>query len=151
MGLRDRFVELARERLNGLLDRAAQVELEQQREDRLEAELQRRRSAVNAQEMERDRRLAMEAAARARGQKRKVAPRTSAAEAARNAYQLRALYQTLGVPMGSSLDDCKHAYRALMREHHPDRHARDPRGQQRASDRAAQISAAYAELEKLLG
>ena len=146
MGLRDRVVGLARDRLNALLERAVQLELEQQREDKLEAELQRRRSQTNAQEIERERRLAMEAAARSRGQKRKVTPRPSAAEAARNAYRLRALYAELGVPAGSSLEACKQAYRALMREHHPDRNEGNPL----ASERAAAITAAWAELEALL-
>jgi len=146
MSLRERLLGLARDRLNTLLERAVQAELEQQREDKLLAELQRRRSQTNAQEIERDRRLAMEAAARSRGQKRNVPPRPSAAEAARNAYRLRALYAELGVPMGSSLETCKQAYRALMRRHHPDRHL----GDARASDRAAAIAAAWAELSSLL-
>jgi DnaJ-domain-containing protein 1 len=123
--------------LNGLLDRVAQQELADRRSEDLELELQRRRSQQNAQEHERDRRIAMEEAAKARGKKNGVV-----AVAAGRAHRLRVLYAQLGMPAGSSLEQCKHAYRTLMRQHHPD--------QGGDASRATELSVAWEELQQLL-
>ena len=167
MGVGKRFLELARGNLNTLLERAAKSELEARTDEELTAELQRRRSSENAQHEERRRAIAMEAAAKARGQKRETekaraderdttdAPKkrraTMPAEGLGRAHRLRSLYNELGVEPGSSHDELKSAYRALMRQHHPDRHAGNAEEQKRASERAAKITTAYAELERLLG
>lgn len=159
MGVGKRFLELARGNLNTLLERAAKSELEARTDDELTAELQRRRSSENAQLEERRRAIAMEAAAKARGQRReKERDRTEPpkkrstmpAEGLGRAHRLRALYTELGVKPGSSHDEVKSAYRALMRQHHPDRHAGNAQEQKGASARAAKITTAYAELERLL-
>ena len=160
MGVGRRFFDLARGNLNSLLERAAKSELEARTDDELLAELQRRRSSENAQLDERQRAAAMEAAARARGQKRETErARTeppkkrntrAPAEGLGRAHRLRALYAELGCRSGASFDEVKSAYRALMRKHHPDHHAGDPLAQKRASDRSAAITTAYAELEALL-
>ncbi|MEO6953004.1 MAG: J domain-containing protein [Polyangia bacterium] len=156
MSVGKRFLDLARGNLNMLLERAAKSELEQRTDEELTAELQRRRSSENAQLEERQRAAAMEAAARARGEKRSMSdpPKkrgtTAAAEGLGRAHRLRALYAELGCKQGASHDELKSAYRALMREHHPDRHAGNAQEQKRASDRAANITTAYAELEQLL-
>ncbi len=155
MGVGRRFLDLARGNLNSLLERAARSELEARSDDELRAELQRRRSSENAQLDERQRADAMEAAAKARGEKRAKAepPEKRGSSPARGlgrAHRLRALHAELGCRPGASHDELKSAYRALMRKHHPDHHAGDPVAQKRASERAASITTAYAELEALL-
>jgi len=59
-------------------------------------------------------------------------------------------YTALGLPHGATLDEVKRAYRKLMRDHHPDRHAHDPAAEAHAHARAQRINAAYAELTALL-
>jgi DnaJ-domain-containing protein 1 len=59
-------------------------------------------------------------------------------------------YRTLGLNPGAGLDDVKKAYRRLMRDHHPDRHAHDARAESAAHARAQRINAAYVELTALL-
>ena len=59
-------------------------------------------------------------------------------------------YTALGLPHGATLDEVKRAYRKLMRDHHPDRHAPDPAADATAHARAQRINAAYAELTALL-
>jgi len=59
-------------------------------------------------------------------------------------------YAALGLPHGATLDEVKRAYRKLMRDHHPDRHAHDPAAEAAAHARAQRINAAYAELTALL-
>jgi len=162
MGVGRRFLDLARANLNALLERAGRSELDGASDDDLQAELQRRASERSAQEMERQRRIAVEAAAKSRGKHRPPTaapkpgdPRTRGAqrratEAETRAAQTRAHYKTLGLAAGAPFDEVKRAYRALMREHHPDRHAGDAKKQQVASERSASITTAYAALEALL-
>lgn len=155
MGVGRRILDLARANLNALMDRAARADLEERSEAELTAELERRRRERASQDAERHERLAAEAAARERASARPPDPRARGArrrehEAGARSARLTALYATLGLAPGATPEACKRAYRALMREHHPDRHAGDPRGQRAASDRAAAITTAYAELEALL-
>ncbi len=158
MGVGQRFLELARANLNALLDRAASSELTGLCEEQLRAELERRDRERLAQEEERKRRIAAETEAKARAQARgasKQDPRTRGAarrshEAGQRQSRVVELCRTLGVRPGASAEDMKHAYRALMRQHHPDKHAGDPVKQKAASERAAVITTAYAELELLL-
>jgi curved DNA-binding protein CbpA len=42
-------------------------------------------------------------------------------------------YAALGVARGASADEIKKAYRALVVEHHPDKHATAPQAQQAAA------------------
>jgi DnaJ-domain-containing protein 1 len=151
VGVGRRLFDLARANLNALLDRAAKAELEGLSEDELQAELERRKRERAAQEEDRQRRLAAEAAAGQRGQARaphKPPPRRPPPRPPSKA-DVRALHlKTLGLGPGARLDQIKKAYRALMREHHPDKHASDPEKQKVASERAAQITAAYTELTK---
>lgn len=155
MGVGRRLIDLARANLNALLDRAATGELDGASDEQLRAELQRRASERSAQELERQKRLAVEAAARSRGQKRAPSARTRGAARRASAADARAAKiakheRTLGVRAGAPWDEVKRAYRALMREHHPDKHAGDPRRQQLASEKSALITSAYAELELLI-
>ena len=157
MGLGSRILDLARANLNALLDRAAREQLDDVSEGELEAELQRRKAERVTQEQERQRRIAAEEAAQKRGTARGAKdPRTRGTARRQTEAEVRAarivvLYAELGVRHGAPMDEVKRAYRALMREHHPDHHAGDPKKQQAASARSATITTAYAELELLLG
>ena len=161
MGVGRRILDLARANLNALLDRAARTELDGLSEAELTDELERRKREREAQEGERQQRIQAEDAAKQRAQARGKTPPPrspkprSAARRQSEAEQKRAraleLYRTLGVRADAPMDEVKHAYRALMREHHPDKHAGDPVKQKAASARAATITTAYAELETLIG
>jgi curved DNA-binding protein CbpA len=52
-------------------------------------------------------------------------------------------WQTLGVPEGADPEVVRAAYRQLVREHHPDRHASGTAAQERAHARMAEINAAF--------
>jgi DnaJ like chaperone protein len=138
--------DLARANLNALLDRAAHGELEGMSEEQLQAELDRRKREREAQEADRKKRLEAEAAAQARAKSRKTAPKAKAPAA-----KVHDPYRVLGVARTASMDDVKKAYRNLMREHHPDRHAGEAAAQKRASDKTTEIAAAYAAIKKARG
>jgi DnaJ-domain-containing protein 1 len=59
-------------------------------------------------------------------------------------------YATLGLAPGATMDEVKAAYRAKMREHHPDRFAHDPQAEAEAQAQAQNINIAYQELTALL-
>lgn len=59
-------------------------------------------------------------------------------------------YETLGLSPGATMDEVKAAYRAKMREHHPDRFAHDPKAEAQAQEQAQTINIAYQELTALL-
>lgn len=146
MGVRQRLLELARANLNALLNRAAASEMSGLSEEELRAELERRDRERAALDEDRKRRDQAEAEAKARARTRPSGPpRRPSSRASRIAE----LSRTLGVSPRASAEEAKRAYRALMREHHPDKHAGDPRKQKEASERAAAITTAYAELERL--
>ncbi|MCC5946022.1 MAG: J domain-containing protein [Bernardetiaceae bacterium] len=52
-------------------------------------------------------------------------------------------YRELGLPVGSSYEQIRQAYRKLMKEHHPDRF-QDPQKQKIAAERSKKITEAYA-------
>ena len=58
--------------------------------------------------------------------------------------------RVLELSPAATLDDVKRAYRRLMREHHPDKHANDAEAEGRAHTRSLEINRAYAELSALL-
>lgn len=64
--------------------------------------------------------------------------------------QLHQHYRTLGVAFGADLATVKTAYRAKMREYHPDRHASDPEKEREATEIAQKLSIAYAAIEEHL-
>ena len=159
MGIGRRLFDGARANLNTLMERVLRDELQGASEAQLADELQRRQQERSSQESERQQRLAMEAAARSRGSARKKdeqakskarTPGQRIGKARARQARLQVLYSTLGVPPGAPFGEVKKAYRTLMREHHPDRHAGDPSAERAAGERAARIGAAYAELEALL-
>jgi DnaJ-class molecular chaperone len=143
MSVGRRLLDLARANLNALLDRAARAELDGLSEDDLRAELERREAQRATQEEDRRRRLAAEDAAKARAQQAKKDGRPKPPVA-----RPPDPYRTLGVRRTATLAEVKKAYRALMREHHPDKHAGNPALQKIAAERSATITLAYAEITK---
>lgn len=59
-------------------------------------------------------------------------------------------YALLGLAEGADMAAVKSAFRAKMREHHPDRFAGDPDAEARAQAMAQEINEAYRELTALL-
>jgi hypothetical protein len=59
------------------------------------------------------------------------------------ADRLRRAYATLGLEPGSSAEQARHAYKALVKKWHPDRFGGDPRGQDEATQRMREINQAY--------
>ena len=57
-------------------------------------------------------------------------------------------HAVLGVEHGATPDDIKAAWRALARQHHPDLTGDDPEAVRRATQRMAEINAAYAALTR---
>jgi len=57
--------------------------------------------------------------------------------------ELRADFAELGVAFGASSDECKEAYKKLLKIHHPDRHANHEGNFKKATDKSARINAAY--------
>jgi DnaJ-domain-containing protein 1 len=62
--------------------------------------------------------------------------------------QVRRDFAELGLPPGAGGEDCKAAYRRLLKLHHPDRHAGHQRDMEKATDKMARINAAYDRIEK---
>ncbi|MDR0909704.1 MAG: J domain-containing protein [Spirochaetaceae bacterium] len=56
---------------------------------------------------------------------------------------LRGDFVELGVPFGASVEVCKDAYKALLKRHHPDRHAGNLANQKMATEKSARVNAAY--------
>jgi len=74
---------------------------------------------------------------------------TAGAGAGKNALPeiLRKDFAELGVAFGASADDCKVAYKKLLKIHHPDRHAGHPGNMKKATEKSARINAAYQKIE----
>ena len=62
--------------------------------------------------------------------------------------ELRSDFKELGVPFGAPADECKAAYKKLLKIHHPDRHAAHAGNFKKATDRTARINAAWDRIEK---
>jgi curved DNA-binding protein CbpA len=52
-------------------------------------------------------------------------------------------FAELGLRPGASEEDCKAAYKQLLKKHHPDRHAGHPGNMKKATEKTARIIAAY--------
>jgi DnaJ-class molecular chaperone len=65
---------------------------------------------------------------------------------------LRRDFDELGVPFGAPADECKAAYKKLLKIHHPDRHAAEGPGRagnmEKATEKSVRINAAYDRIEK---
>ena len=57
--------------------------------------------------------------------------------------ELRGDFAELGLSPGASEEECKEAYKKLLKIHHPDRHGRDPELLKKNTEKAARINAAY--------
>ena len=62
--------------------------------------------------------------------------------------ELRPDFAELGVPFGTAADECKAAYKRLLKIHHPDRHAGHPENFKKATGKTARLNAAYDRIEK---
>ena len=62
--------------------------------------------------------------------------------------ELRADFSELGVPFGAGAEECKAAYKKLLKIHHPDRHAGHEGNFKKATERTARINAAWDRIEK---
>jgi len=62
--------------------------------------------------------------------------------------ELRDDFALLGVTFTADAEECKAAYKKLLKIHHPDRHAGHEGNYQKATRRTAQINAAYDRIEK---
>ncbi|MDR2159630.1 MAG: J domain-containing protein [Treponema sp.] len=60
---------------------------------------------------------------------------------------LRPDFAELGLPLGASAEECKSAYKKLLKIHHPDRHAGHPGNFKKATERTARINAAWDRIE----
>ena len=61
---------------------------------------------------------------------------------------LRRAFDELGLAFGASADDCKAAYKRLLKLHHPDRHAGHEGNMRKATAKSARINAAYDRIEQ---
>jgi DnaJ-domain-containing protein 1 len=62
--------------------------------------------------------------------------------------ELRPDFAELGLPFGAGSEECKAAYRRLLKLHHPDRHAGHEGNRKKATEKSARINAAYDRIEK---
>jgi hypothetical protein len=60
---------------------------------------------------------------------------------------LRNDFAELGIAFGSSLIECKTSYKALLKKHHPDRHAGHERNMKKATEKSARINVSYHKIE----
>jgi DnaJ-domain-containing protein 1 len=62
--------------------------------------------------------------------------------------ELRGDFAELGVPFGASADECKAAYKRLLKKHHPDRHAGHQGNMRKATEKSARVNAAFDRIER---
>lgn len=62
--------------------------------------------------------------------------------------KLRPDFAELGVPFKASPEECKAAYKKLLKIHHPDRHAGHPGNMKKATEKSARINASYQRIER---
>ncbi|MDR2606797.1 MAG: J domain-containing protein [Treponema sp.] len=62
--------------------------------------------------------------------------------------ELRQDFAELGLGAGASLEECKAAYKKLLKIHHPDRHAGHAGNMLKATEKSARINAAWDRIEK---
>jgi len=172
MSIGKRLIDLARSELNSLLEKAARVDDDDDRDSRaygdagsmsdeeLAAEIERRRQA--REEVERLTSRGRPSAGPSRpaaGSSRPAAgssrpfrehgyppPRRTAA----GDEALRRAYAALEIPAGSDFEAVKRSYRRLMRKYHPDLNAGSDERQKAATDLTQRLTEAYKTLEKHL-
>ena len=60
--------------------------------------------------------------------------------------ELRQDFAELGLTPEASAEECKKAYKKMLKLHHPDRHAGSPENMKRATEKTALVNAAYRRL-----
>jgi DnaJ-domain-containing protein 1 len=61
---------------------------------------------------------------------------------------IRKDFAELGLSPGASPEECKAAYKKLLKIHHPDRHAGHPGNMKKATEKSARINAAFDRIER---
>jgi DnaJ-domain-containing protein 1 len=61
---------------------------------------------------------------------------------------LRKDFEELGLPFGAGPEECKRAYKQLLKIHHPDRHAGHPGNMKKATEKSVRINASYQRIER---
>lgn len=62
--------------------------------------------------------------------------------------ELKKDFAELGLSPDAQADECKSAYKKLLKLHHPDRHSGDPEKIKKATEKTARVNAAYDHLER---
>jgi DnaJ-domain-containing protein 1 len=62
--------------------------------------------------------------------------------------ELRGDFAELGVSFGAPADECKAAYKRLLKKHHPDRHAGHQGNMRKATEKSARVNAAFDHIER---
>ena len=57
-------------------------------------------------------------------------------------------FAELGLQADATLEECKEAYKELLKKHHPDRHARHQGNMEKATGRTARLNTAFEKLEQ---
>lgn len=61
---------------------------------------------------------------------------------------IRQDFRELSLSPGASPEECKIAYKKLLKIHHPDRHAGHPENMKKATEKSARINAAFDRIEQ---
>lgn len=83
------------------------------------------------------------------GTKENKRPKQST-ETACNNDKLSQYYANLEIPYGSDIQKAKKAWKQMMKQYHPDLHAKDPEKQQNATILAQELTNAYNGIKKAL-
>ncbi|MDR0410443.1 MAG: J domain-containing protein [Treponema sp.] len=76
------------------------------------------------------------------------APGAKAEEERKIPLALKADFTELELPLGASSEECKKAYKRLLKIHHPDRHTGNPENMRKATEKSARINSAFDRIEK---
>jgi DnaJ-domain-containing protein 1 len=77
-----------------------------------------------------------------------TAHQAGAAQSAGIPQALNQAFAELGLAPGASAEECKAAYKQLLKKHHPDRHAGHPGNMKKATEKSARLNAAYDRIER---
>ena len=61
---------------------------------------------------------------------------------------IRKAFEELGLKLEATAEECKEAYKKLLKTHHPDRHAKHEENLKKATDKTSRVNAAYERLMK---
>ena len=65
--------------------------------------------------------------------------------------ELKADFAELGLPPDATAEQCKEAYKKLLKIHHPDRHANHEGNMKKATEKATRVNAAYERIMRWFG